>query len=324
MFSPLIPVLTIFLLACVIMFVGLRLSSKNSLPGTRDIESLPLRNRPRQIYEGGASRSRLAQGYDGRMWASSSTRAGIVGEARGKNIFDLGLERIPSPRRLPLILLLIFGGCLVLLTQTTFWNGTSVPISLISQPAQIVSTKAAVAKPTPAIQTPAGISSASKKVVHVAQMDPSQYNSTDEYNTWAASACSAVSMTVVIDAYGYNYRVTDILKVEVAQHAIDPDLGLLEPAGINRTVAQLGFKTLSMNKAPLDSLIAVANSGWPIIVDFPPGLHWPGGHILVVTGGDSNNVYLADSAPSNLPSVSHDRFMQDWGGMALVVMPNNS
>ncbi len=321
MFAPLIPVLTVFLLACIIMLVGLRLSSKKSSSDPREIDPLPLRSRARQTYRSETVRSRHA--YSGRAWASAASPVGAVGEVRGKNLFEVGLEKIPQHLRLPLALILIFCGCLVLLAQASLWSGTGLPISLINAPAQAIPTKAAVATTAPKVQTPVGVSDVSKNVHHIAQMDPSQYSSTDEYNTWAASACSTVSMTVVINAYGHNYRVTDILKVEIEQHAIDPDLGLLEASGIKRTVDKLGFRTLDMSKAPLDSLIAVANNGWPIIIGFPPGQHWPGGHILVVTGGDNNNVYLADSAPSNLPSVTHDRFMQDWGGMALIVMPKD-
>jgi hypothetical protein len=326
MFAPLIPVLTIFFLACVIMLVGLRLSPKRSASDGPQIEAFPRRNRSRQLPPASVPRSRrLIQKYDERIWAGPvpATRVVSVETVRSKPPFAWG--GIPQHLRLPLVLILIFSGCLLLLIQTYARSGASLPISLVNAPAaQVASTPGVIATTKPKIETPSGTSQASKNVHHIAQMDRSQYNTDEEYNVWAPSACSAVAMTVVINAYKNNkYRVPDILKVEIEQHAIDPDLGLLEPSGINRTVDKFGFRTLQMNNAPLDSLIAVANNGWPIIVGFPPGVHWPGGHILVMMGGDAKNVFLADSAPSNLPSVTHDRFMQDWGGMALIVMPND-
>src|SRR5439155_3416161 len=66
---------------------------------------------------------------------------------------------------------------------------------------------------------------ATQSLVRISQLDPAQYNSTQEYNVWAYSACSAASMTEVINAYGHHYRVTDILKVESRLGEITPQLG---------------------------------------------------------------------------------------------------
>src|SRR6266516_2790788 len=55
---------------------------------------------------------------------------------------------------------------------------------------------------------------ASEALVRLSQLDPGQYNGKAEYNAWAYTACSAASMTEVINAYGHHYRITDILKVE--------------------------------------------------------------------------------------------------------------
>ena len=65
---------------------------------------------------------------------------------------------------------------------------------------------------------------ASQRLVRISQLDPNQYSSTGEYNTWAYSACSAASMTEVFNAYGHHYRITDILKVEAQLGEITPAL----------------------------------------------------------------------------------------------------
>jgi hypothetical protein len=57
----------------------------------------------------------------------------------------------------------------------------------------------------------ATVVNASQQLVRISQLDPAQYNSTDEDNTWAYSACSTASMTEVFNAYGSHYRITDIL-----------------------------------------------------------------------------------------------------------------
>ena len=84
---------------------------------------------------------------------------------------------------------------------------------------------------------------ASKVLMRIDQLDPGQYASQQEYTTWAYSTCSTASMTEVMNSYGHTYRIADILKVEAGIHEITPDLGLLEPTGIDCTVARFGFQT---------------------------------------------------------------------------------
>jgi hypothetical protein len=161
---------------------------------------------------------------------------------------------------------------------------------------------------------------ASQQLVRVSQLDPAQYSSPEEYNTWAYSACSAASMTEVFNAYGHHYRVTDILNVEAQIGEITPELGLLRPEGVEHTAAQFGFKTTWGNAWSLDQVIETANRGNPVIVSFPPD-RYDGGHILVVTGGNGTTVYLADSSGWNRRSLSSAQFLQWWEGFAAVVTP---
>jgi len=162
---------------------------------------------------------------------------------------------------------------------------------------------------------------ASQQLVRVSQLDPAQYSSSEEYNTWAYSACSAAAMTEVFNAYGHQYRVTDILKVEAQIGEITPALGLLRPEGIEHTAAQFGFRTTWGNAWTLDQVIETANRGNPVIVSFPPD-RYDGGHILVVTGGNGSTVYLADTSLWNRHSLSRMQFLQWWEGYAAVVTPH--
>ncbi|HLI69809.1 MAG TPA: C39 family peptidase [Ktedonobacteraceae bacterium] len=161
---------------------------------------------------------------------------------------------------------------------------------------------------------------ASKALVRVSQLDPSEYASQDEYDTWAYSACSAAAMAEVFDAYGHHYRITDVLKVESAIGEITPQLGLLTNAGIAKTAAKFGFQTTWGNNWTLNQVLENANAGRPVIVGWPPSLY-PDGHIVVVVGGDAHNVYLADSSVWNRHVISAAQFMQWWGGFAAVVTP---
>ena len=75
---------------------------------------------------------------------------------------------------------------------------------------------------------------ASKSLVRLSQLDPTQYVSNQQFSTWAYSACSTASLTEVLDAYGRHFRIADVLKVEAGVGAITPQLGLLDEAGIQK------------------------------------------------------------------------------------------
>jgi Peptidase C39 family len=161
---------------------------------------------------------------------------------------------------------------------------------------------------------------ASQALVRLGQMDPSQYNSAQDFNNWGLSACSTAAMTEVINAYGHHYRIADILKVEARIGAITPSQGLLDGSGIQQTVAYFGFNTTYMHNESLGDVINAANTGTPVIVGFPPS-RYPEGHLVVVTGGNANYVYLADSSIFNRHSVTHAQFMAWWAGFAAIVTP---
>lgn len=219
-------------------------------------------------------------------------------------------------------LILLAAFCFSLFLFRTFMPGSGLLVATSWPDAAAGATPpAASANANSARANPfASLSGASKALVRVNQLDPAQYNSQQDYNTWAYSACSTAAMTAVINSYGHNYRIADILKVEAGIHEITPDLGLLEPTGIDHTVALFGFKTYWLSNTSLDNVIKVANQGHPVIVGFPPAL-WSGGHLLVVRGGNSQSVYLADSSRLNMQVMARTTFMKYWAGFAVVAMP---
>jgi Peptidase_C39 like family len=152
------------------------------------------------------------------------------------------------------------------------------------------------------------------------QLDPAQYASQQEYDLWSPSTCSAASMTEVLNAYGGHYRLTDILAVEQRVGAISASAGLLGDAGIERTMQQFGFSVQWGYALTLDQVIASAQQGHPVMVSFPPA-RWAGGHLLVVTGGDSATVRLVDSSSYNMQSLSRVQFLHWWAGFSAVALP---
>jgi ABC-type bacteriocin/lantibiotic exporter with double-glycine peptidase domain len=167
---------------------------------------------------------------------------------------------------------------------------------------------------------PGGMTLSGRYLVRIGQLDPGQYASAQEYRTWAYSTCSTAAMTEIANYYGGRYHITDILAVEARIGEITPELGLLEDAGIAHTMANFGFTTSWGYNRSLDQIVALAHRGTPVIVAFPPA-RYPGGHLLVVTGGDASRVKVADSSVYDVASFSRTRFVALWGGFAAVVTP---
>lgn len=168
-----------------------------------------------------------------------------------------------------------------------------------------------------------GTFNVAKALVRVDQTAPGSYRNEQEYQTWWPSACSAASMTEIINAYRQtHYTISDILAVETAfqnPQVISAAAGLLYPEGIDRTMGYFGLVTTHQHDT-LDHLIATANAGTPVLVNFPPAT-WAGGHFLVVVGGNKQYVHLADSSKLNMQYMLRDRFQYYWQGFADTFTP---
>jgi len=169
-----------------------------------------------------------------------------------------------------------------------------------------------LAQPTPA--------TVPHQVVRINQLDPAQYASNNEYRSWAYSTCSTAAIAEVLNYYGRHLRIHDVLVVQARIGEITPALGLVEDAGIAATATQFGFKTNWGYNLSYDQVIAAANHSEPVIVGWPPQ-RYDGGHLVVVVGGDSQVVELADSSRYDRHSLSRAQFMQWWAGFSAVVTP---
>ncbi len=66
------------------------------------------------------------------------------------------------------------------------------------------------------------------------------------------------------------------------------------------------------NTRTLQNLITISNKGAPVIVSVRDGHYFPGGHLFVVRGGNSQYVYLADSSPANFTRMTYAMFLGMW------------
>lgn len=302
---------TLLAIALTITVAGLLLSLKTSLSDQREVSYM--------VRDGGVRRVSIDRQRRIRRSVTTAERRSWSGVFPSVNIGALFGVRagMQTPwLGILLILLALFGFSFYSLKSLVLDTGVLVPPTW---PDAAVSSSPVASNPA-ALQMFPETSGASKALVRVSQLDPGQYSSQQEYDKWAYSACSAASMTEVINSYGNHYRVTDILNVESRIGEITPELGLLEPVGIDRTVAQFGYKAIWLTKYSLDDIINVANKGTPVIVGFPPA-RWSGGHILVLRGGNAQNVYLADSSRLNMQVMTRPTFLKYWAGFAVGVVP---
>ena len=65
----------------------------------------------------------------------------------------------------------------------------------------------------------------------------------------------------------------------------------------------------------LDQIIGLANHGSPLIIAFFP-TRYPQGHL---TGGNGDEMVLADSSIWHRQALSHQHFQAWWGGFSAVV-----
>lgn len=158
------------------------------------------------------------------------------------------------------------------------------------------------------------------QVARINQLDPAQYNSFQDYQAWAYSTCSTAAMAEVANSYGHHYRIADILKVQARIKEITPALGLVEDAGIARTMTHFGFQTSWSYRLSLDQILQLADTGTPVIVSWPPA-RYPQGHLVVVESGTATTISIADSSRYDRHTLSRAQFLAWWGGFSAVVTP---
>jgi hypothetical protein len=157
--------------------------------------------------------------------------------------------------------------------------------------------------------------SASARIVRVDSAAANQYYNQYQYSVWSYSSCSGISLEEVMNSYGRHYIASDVLQEEQNLGVWDTYDGLTggEP-GMARTAAYFGFQTSPNPPRTLQTLIATANKGYPVIIGSP-------GHIMVVKGGDDNYVYVVDSSPANRTIMTYAQFLAFWDGFSVLVLP---
>lgn len=162
---------------------------------------------------------------------------------------------------------------------------------------------------------------ASVRLVRVDSAAHDQYYTNYQLSVWSYSSCSGIAMEEVMNAYGQHLIAADVLQKELDLGVWSVNLGLLREDGIAMTAATYGFDTSAGHTRSLQDIITIANKGAPVIVGVRDNYYYPGGHIFVVRGGDSQYVYIADSSPANFQRMTYAMFTNMWQGFSAVITP---
>lgn len=173
--------------------------------------------------------------------------------------------------------------------------------------------------PVPVQVLPGG---ASARIVRIDSAARLAYRTDYQWQVWSYSSCSGIAMTMVMNAYGKNLIPGDVLQEEANLGVYDVNLGLLREEGIAMTASYYGFDTSANHTRTLQDIITLSNKGQPVIVGVRDGFYYPGGHIFVVRGGDSQYVYIVDSSRANFQRMSYSMFLGMWPGFSAVLTPH--
>jgi hypothetical protein len=159
---------------------------------------------------------------------------------------------------------------------------------------------------------PVGPATVSVKFPPISQRDKRQYTNDDEWKVWSPSSCSAAAMTSVLNGYGKDVRITDVLASFTEWGAITSNRGLHRYDVFSRMADKHGLKTVySENKNiddHLNTVMGYLRQGVPVILNVYDPKYFPGGHFVVGTGINSDGtILIMNSDPASGKSV-----YQNW------------
>lgn len=146
----------------------------------------------------------------------------------------------------------------------------------------------------------------------ISQRDKSQYNSDAEWREWAASACSAAAMTSVLNGFGKQVKVSDVLAMMREQNSISSSGGLYRYGVFSSIGGKYGLKVQYSEDKDVnrhfDKIMAALAQGSPVIVNIQDATFFPNGHFIVaVRSNPDGTVSVLNPDPERGKPVS-----QEW------------
>jgi hypothetical protein len=147
----------------------------------------------------------------------------------------------------------------------------------------------------------------------VSQRDKSQYSSEAEWKEWSASACSAASVASVLNGFGKNVKVSDVLNLMRQDGAISSSAGLFRYDVFSTIGSKYGLKVdYSENKNVDDhfnNIMSALNKGYPVVTNIQDNTYFPNGHFIVAVRYNPATDTVSVMNPDPMPGKS---VAQEW------------
>ena len=156
------------------------------------------------------------------------------------------------------------------------------------------------------------------------------YDSRAQFEQWRGAACSAASLAEILTAYGLPHMTIGRMIRELGPD-ISPQSGLLTYNALNKVVARYGLRAdlyLDNNALTYKQMLYLTNTlGIPVVINMRATTGYyhflSGGHILVMTGGDSKTIRLADSSLYYMKSLPLSTYNQMARPRNVVIVPKD-
>jgi hypothetical protein len=156
------------------------------------------------------------------------------------------------------------------------------------------------------------------------------YDSRAQFSRWAGAACSAASLAEVLAAYGLPHMTIGRMIREMGAD-ISPNWGLLTYSAFNKVVSKYGLRAdvyLADNPLSYKQMLYLTNTlGIPVLVNMRATTGYyhylSGGHVLVMTGGNSSRIRLTDSSLYYIKSLPIGTYNQMARPRNVVIVPKN-
>ncbi|MEI6043411.1 MAG: C39 family peptidase [Chloroflexota bacterium] len=119
----------------------------------------------------------------------------------------------------------------------------------------------------------------------ISQRDKRQYSSEAEWKEWSPSACAPAVMVSVLNGYGKQVKISEVLGLMRDQGAISTSQGLFKYGVFSSIASKYGLRTDYSESKDLnrhfDSVIAAVQKGSPVIMNIQDATYFPNGHFIV-------------------------------------------
>ncbi|HEU5198447.1 MAG TPA: C39 family peptidase [Ktedonobacterales bacterium] len=156
------------------------------------------------------------------------------------------------------------------------------------------------------------------------------WDSQQQYQTWWPSACSPAALTMVLNAWGAQVRIGQVLDRLIARQAITPENGLLNANALAQVANDFGYQARTFWNWNEQQVADVTAQGAPVmidVVDTQQQTPYPGfvvGHWLTVVGVSPDHIDVRDSSGYHIKTLTPEVFHILYTGIGVVVWQGTS